>query len=168
MKTQANIELAVPTTLADLNIEGKLPNLEQTVALMKAEILRDIAIGRVPKTVESFSELYDYVDANCYGGFCDDKYASEMRKWYNFTNAAQLATDQWLRSTYETEVLGTTARSPQDVDQYYHLQEYNPKGDNWIPRVGTRSLTSLLEYKKWAEERGETVRCVVIVQHIIA
>jgi hypothetical protein len=39
---------------------------------MKAEINADIAAGKVPATVKSFSELHDYVDANCYGGFCDD------------------------------------------------------------------------------------------------
>lgn len=31
------------------------------------EILGDVNSGRVPKTVSSFSELHDHVDANCYG-----------------------------------------------------------------------------------------------------
>ena len=35
---------------------------------MKAEILKDVRTARVPATVGSFSELHDYVDANCYGG----------------------------------------------------------------------------------------------------
>lgn len=34
---------------------------------MKAQILQDVAAGRVPPTVRSFAELHDYVDANFYG-----------------------------------------------------------------------------------------------------
>ena len=32
-----------------------------------------VAVGIVPKTVASFSELHDYIDANCLGGLCDDE-----------------------------------------------------------------------------------------------
>lgn len=39
---------------------------------VKIEILDDMADGTIPRTVSSFSELHDFVDANCYGGFCDD------------------------------------------------------------------------------------------------
>jgi hypothetical protein len=35
---------------------------------MKREILADIGNGVVPDSVKGFSELHDYVDANCYGG----------------------------------------------------------------------------------------------------
>ena len=38
----------------------------------KVEILAHVASGRVPSTVETFGDLHDYVDANCYGGLCDD------------------------------------------------------------------------------------------------
>ena len=43
-----------------------------TVDQSKAEILRDIADGTVPADVPDFGTLHDYVDANCYGGLCDD------------------------------------------------------------------------------------------------
>jgi len=43
-----------------------------TVARAKLEILADIAAGRVPASVRTFSELHDYVDANEYGGLCED------------------------------------------------------------------------------------------------
>lgn len=36
------------------------------------EILDDIADGTVPSSVASFGELHDYVDANMYGGLCDE------------------------------------------------------------------------------------------------
>jgi hypothetical protein len=35
---------------------------------MKADIVADVKAGIVPATVASFSELHNYVDANCYGG----------------------------------------------------------------------------------------------------
>ena len=38
----------------------------------KAEIIRDVKKGIVPASVESFGDLHDYVDANCYGGMRDD------------------------------------------------------------------------------------------------
>ena len=45
--------------------------IEHAIERSKAEILEDIAAGRVPSTVSSFSELHDYVDANEYGGLCE-------------------------------------------------------------------------------------------------
>lgn len=38
----------------------------------KREIQEDIASGRVPFTVTTFGRLHDYVDANYYGGLCDE------------------------------------------------------------------------------------------------
>lgn len=46
--------------------------LDQLVARVQQEINEDINGGVVPSTVQSFSELHDYVDANTYGGLCDD------------------------------------------------------------------------------------------------
>lgn len=41
---------------------------EEMAERMKTEILADITAGIVPRSVTTFSELHDYVDANCYGG----------------------------------------------------------------------------------------------------
>ena len=38
------------------------------------EILEDMKNGVVPEHVSTFSELHDYVDANEYGGLCEDGY----------------------------------------------------------------------------------------------
>ena len=46
--------------------------IEHAIERSKAEILEDIAQGIVPGTVSSFSELHDYVDANEYGGLCEE------------------------------------------------------------------------------------------------
>jgi hypothetical protein len=102
------------------------PNLQETIARMKSEILADIVAGTVPASVSSFSELHDYVDANEYGGFCDDDHEptgrilelqnerdslteeqernwpkagelEELQEQYTaFANAAQTAVNTWL------------------------------------------------------------------------
>ncbi|VTU38349.1 hypothetical protein H4CHR_04403 [Variovorax sp. PBS-H4] len=45
---------------------------EEILARMKAEILADMSTGRVPAFVTSFGDLHDHVDANEYGGLCED------------------------------------------------------------------------------------------------
>lgn len=89
----------------------KMPTLAEVVQRMKDEILKDMAEGTVPRSVKDFSELHDYVDANCYGGFCDDEYMSKMwahfgcgpddcpEEVYELVNAAQSAVHEWLAST---------------------------------------------------------------------
>ena len=47
-------------------------NLEKTIMRMKYEILHDISNGKVPADVINFGDLHDHVDANEYGGFCED------------------------------------------------------------------------------------------------
>lgn len=71
------------------------------VARGKQEIAGDVAAGVVPATVATFSELHDYVDANEYGGLCDDgwlEYADG--EWTPETeagaNAVQDALHHWL------------------------------------------------------------------------
>lgn len=84
----------------------KAPDLVDVVARIKEEILYDIARGVVPSTCSSFSELHDYVDANCYGGFCDDEFSDKFglpsdigfsEEVYEFVNNAQMSIDQWLK-----------------------------------------------------------------------
>lgn len=74
-------------------------DFEATVARVKAEVLADIEAGIVPADVGSFSQLHDFVDANCYGGaedypgeeFCTDAFC-------NFWNRVQNAVDAWLKA----------------------------------------------------------------------
>lgn len=42
------------------------------IARGKREILADVRKGTVPHDVATFADLHDYVDANEYGGLCDD------------------------------------------------------------------------------------------------
>ena len=87
------------------------PTIEEAVARMKREIILDVTAGKVAPDCRSFAELHNHVDANCYGGFCDDKTASELiahfggrnaedempEAFVNFTNAAQNAIDTWIK-----------------------------------------------------------------------
>ncbi|HUX91734.1 MAG TPA: hypothetical protein VMV48_13705 [Gallionellaceae bacterium] len=57
-----------------------IPTLYESVERMKHEILEDIKAGLVPADCPSFSSLHDHVDANCYGGFCND---DEMQSLIN-------------------------------------------------------------------------------------
>jgi hypothetical protein len=60
----------------------------------KLEIIADIAAGRVPSSVRTFSELHDHVDANEYGGLCDPDAYGKFDT--GFANAVQSAVDTWL------------------------------------------------------------------------
>jgi len=70
------------------------------VARCKQEILADIASGRVPATVASFSELHDYVDANEYGGGAEDwsEEKSGTDEFCDFWNRVQNEVDAWIKA----------------------------------------------------------------------
>lgn len=83
-------------------------SIEDTVAIMKDDILHDIHSGIVPRSVRSFSELHDYVDANCYGFM--DGFLATLLIWFGpdedtgwlsdegfaYVNACQNAINDWL------------------------------------------------------------------------
>ncbi len=88
-----------------------IPTLSETIERMKQEILEDSKAGRVPADCSSFASLHDHVDANCYGGFCDD---DEMQTLINhfggideeqgmpdalidYLNDAQNSIDSWIK-----------------------------------------------------------------------
>ena len=67
--------------------------------LAKAEILKDMANGVVPATVDNFSDLHDFVDANMYGGVCDEGFSdlfSDASMWNMFIDVMQDNLDVWL------------------------------------------------------------------------
>lgn len=87
-----------------------VPSLDETIRRMKAEILSDVQSGRVSKNVKSFSELHNFVDANEYGGFCEDGMLSAMIEHFggrdenegmpddmmHYLNSAQDMIHQWI------------------------------------------------------------------------
>jgi hypothetical protein len=56
----------------------KIPSLKETVVRMQMEIIEDAATGRIPADSLSFDQLHDHVDANEYGGLCDDELFDTM------------------------------------------------------------------------------------------
>ena len=88
-----------------------IPTLNESIERMKQEILEDIKAGQVPADCPSFSSLHDHVDANSYGGFCND---DEMRilidhfgginvdngmpdALIGYLNDAQNTVDRWIK-----------------------------------------------------------------------
>jgi len=88
-----------------------IPTLDESIENMKQEILEDVKSGRVPADCPSFSALHDYVDANCYGGFCEDDVMQALLNHYggrdenegmsdelmNYFNEAQNSIDRWIK-----------------------------------------------------------------------
>jgi hypothetical protein len=88
-----------------------IPTLEESINVMKWEIIEDIKNGRVPADCPSFSALHDYVDANCYGGFCEDEMMEALLdhfggrdenegmpdKLMDYLNEAQNSVDRWIK-----------------------------------------------------------------------
>ncbi|SPS02218.1 MULTISPECIES: hypothetical protein [Cupriavidus] len=81
------------------------------IELGKAQIQQEIASGRIPPTVKTFSELHDFVDANEFGGLCADEgdlprlfpriTESDAEAFCEAANQVQQALDTWLASGME-------------------------------------------------------------------
>jgi len=87
------------------------PTLDESIKTMKQEIIEDVKSGRVPADCPSFSALHDYVDANCYGGLCEDDVMQALLGHYggrdenegmpdelmDYLNEAQNTIDRWIK-----------------------------------------------------------------------
>lgn len=87
------------------------PTLDESIERMKHEIIDDVKAGRVPAACPSFSALHDYVDANCYGGFCEDELMQALTDHFgglddtegmpdaliDYLNDAQNSIDSWIK-----------------------------------------------------------------------
>lgn len=90
---------------------AKIPTLDESIERMKSEILEDIKAGQVPADCPSFSALHDHVDANCYGGFCEDEFLQALIDHFggrdanegmpdalvSYLNDAQNSIDRWIK-----------------------------------------------------------------------
>lgn len=109
-----------------------IPTLEETVDLMKSQIVIDVLKGLVPVQVKSFGDLHDYVDANEYGGFCDDEFCDQLimdfggrdpedgmpDKMMDYINDCQKAVDAWIREGGLTYTIDD--RSWEDFSPYHY------------------------------------------------
>jgi hypothetical protein len=84
---------------------------EQMAERMKVEIIADVKAGTVPSTVATFSELHDYVDANCYGGSetlldeldakapdTDEGHSGALSAMCDLMNPSQEIVDIWIKA----------------------------------------------------------------------
>jgi hypothetical protein len=90
-----------------------VPTLDETILRMKFQVLIDVLTGRVSRNVASFGELHNYVDANCYGGLCEEQLSDALIKHFggrdlpseampdgmmNYINNAQNEINLWISS----------------------------------------------------------------------
>jgi hypothetical protein len=99
-----------------------------TLARMKAEISKDAATGRVPHTAASYSELDDHVDANTYGGACED---SDSTGWKGLDRMAAIFPDPEGTPDYGT----MNSQTGMDV-----ANELQNEADAWIKTGALRAL----------------------------
>jgi hypothetical protein len=90
------------------DIRQDIARIAWDVRVAKHMIMNDVMLGHVHPTVTMFEVLHDYVDANAYGGFCDDTHPVWKPPYANadggmnergmaVTNAVQNAVHLWLR-----------------------------------------------------------------------
>lgn len=97
-----------------------MSNLNETIDRMKSEIVADVLSGLIPRDVESFSDLHDYIDANCLADMCEDEvfgtYCAEFgateddpmpQGFVDFLNSAQGAIDEWIKAGGIADRLGS-------------------------------------------------------------
>ncbi len=107
-----NLKPTCRYNVEDLEVCGDIVDkLKKTIERMKREVLDDVELGHVPSTVKTFAELHNYVDANEYGGFCEDKFTAALiehfgglnektgmpQEMLDFINSAQNAIDTWIK-----------------------------------------------------------------------
>jgi hypothetical protein len=93
-------------------------NKDAIVARMKLEIMLDIADARVPNNVASFAALHDYVDANEYGGFCEDECFDAMIEYFG-------GRDQ--HEGLPVGMSGLITECQDEIDAWLREGEYIPK-----------------------------------------
>ena len=98
------------------------PTLDESIEVMKQEIIDDVKNGRVPADCPSFSALHDYVDANCYGGFCEEDVMDSLLERFGgrdenegmpdelmgYLNAAQDSIDRWIKESGIKQIVKLT------------------------------------------------------------
>lgn len=151
--------------------------LAQTVERMKAEIVLDALKGVVPFTVHSFSELHDYVDANEYGGFCEDDAQDRVMKaidepsikwhvaqqlFYEFTSEAQNLVADWIRDYGLHRTL-----TERELDKKACVQEFNEKGSNWVDRLGTSNIQLAANHADFLRREEGPARVVFKVTYVV-
>jgi hypothetical protein len=120
--------------------------LNRRFELSKQEILADVKSGKVPKSVNSFSDLQNYVDANCYGGLCDNDY--KISKDYSFENKLQVKLNHWI----EQGGIKVDNLENYEFGNGGYLVQYGPGNKKTI--ISTKSEAD--DFVKTLKEKGHT------------
>jgi hypothetical protein len=88
-------------------------DVADAIARSKREILADIDTGRVPASVATFGDLHDYVDANEYGGLCDEGGAFDVG-WSEDESSIDDRADEVQSAVHDWLVAGRPDGSPRE------------------------------------------------------
>jgi hypothetical protein len=105
------VEAMAPVTLTVEQNEV----IARAIALGKRQIQREIATGRIPPTITDFAALHDFVDANEFGGLCEDdgewnrlfprNSPAEADTFCEAANRVQHGLGEWLASGIDRNAL---------------------------------------------------------------
>jgi hypothetical protein len=101
-------------------------DVQSLIERIKEEVIEDALDGRVPGTVRDFSELHDFVDANCYAGLCDDDcpLSVSSQEDMDTINAAMDAVSGWLHRQGLLMALRDIHRDQPDTLTQHHEAFY--------------------------------------------
>ncbi len=102
------------------------------VKMAKKSIRKDVKSGIVPRTIESFSDLHEYVDANKYGGFLEQDY--EMTENFELENRVQEQVNDWIvkGGLKKKSVKKTSSKKKDDfTGDYFSAKEFIESNGLW-------------------------------------
>lgn len=114
VKTKLPTKLEEAMGPATLTVEQN-EVIARAVERGKRQIQLEIATGRIPPTITDFAALHDFVDANEFGGLCEDdgewnrifprNSVAEADTFCEAANCVQNALNEWLGSGIERNAL---------------------------------------------------------------
>jgi hypothetical protein len=138
-----------------------LPTPSELAERIKQQILEDVRAGTMPANVTSFSQLHDFVDANCYGGTekmledldkdcvdTDELHRANLMAVVAVMNPAMDIVDAWIKSggiakglttalpKANAGVMKITVYRREEQDGFSEpvacLGDETPQGDGWF------------------------------------
>lgn len=109
--------------------------VEALFSKAKKEIINDVKKGVLPRSIKSFEDLNDYVDANEYGGFTDEEY--ELSEDFEIENAVQNKINDWLKSSdFKKEIASIPAKKEKHPNRtgnvlFVKAKEIRENGEDW-------------------------------------
>lgn len=142
----------------------------QLAERMKEDIVSDVRNGFVPPTVRCFSELHDYVDANCYGG--TERLLSEIERFYPETTEGRHAALQALCDLMNDAMAGVNAWLAEGSLATCLTADSEPhEAPAWSKAVGSDAVIPSLSDKAASKANMEAIDRMVHTdryRHVVA